>query len=1309
MTGAASPESSGNTPVIGVKIHIDAETLAIAASVQPPKYGLADLISKLPGELSAITQWIPDINLGDIGLAFDPAGRAVAVYATAGIASADPSADVFIANVPVGTSTALVVGVSLSSSVDLSGTPLFGSVLSGIAINALRLSYATKDIPPGKVVLPPPAPQTHPGYKAGPVLSFSLTDGKSSHDFTLTPAGMSGDRRAFPGQLTGGEPPPPGLPVQWFSVQKSIGPLTIGRIGIVTGQDEFGLALDASIVTTALSIDLTGFALTFKPSSDISLQGLHVALDGLGVGFKSGSLDIRGSLARGLVEVDHKQITQYSGAVQIQTGAYGISAVGAFADLNQAPSLFIFGLAQGQFGGPPAFFVTGIAAGFGYNRGLRLPAPDEVKDFPFVLAATQGASYLPDPSVQAALSRLTEGGWAPPQLGAYWVAAGVQFTSFKTINGFALLTVQFGQELVIAFLGVAALQLPQEGRAFAYAELTLDAVLAPSRGTFQVTALLTPNSFVLHQDCLLTGGFAFFLWFGSNPHAGDFVVTLGGYHPNFTKPDWYPDVPRLGFRWNVSREIQISGGAYFAVTPAAAMGGGRLSMSFASGDLRAWFIAQADFIMYWNPFYFDIRVAVSIGASYTLNLWLVRATLTVSLSADVELWGPPLAGVAHVNWSVISFTIAINGGGSPHWPGRVIDWPAFVENFLPKPDPQPAPADPAAITGPPASPVCRPRVLNGMAATITVSGQQVWVVSGQALQLGTETAVPATLVVVAGPTSNTTREFPGPAVGVYPMGSVSLRSQHELRVRSRDGATVDLSNWAWTPVTGGAPYALWGTVNTGQPSLASAVVSAVLGITGTPAPPVLTGPPRFPLSGLAYTELPDRRRLPIPVTPPVDGGTVPPGEDTRQIIAGTVAATLRERSAIVDVLNAAGVTSGLVPGDLTLLAQEVFYTFQDAPMAGPLGSTGPEHDRPAGRAMPEIQAPSPRRCDPVAAAGGYRPLASFRRCAAPARSHERASAFARLPRTWASSALLDGWAGPAERLFAARQLKCGPGARPQVTLGAGDTVLWQLPPGEDHLIVTGGVPLWIAAFDRQYQLIDTAILPAGTDLRHRLPDAASRVAITGLPGTWLASWPATPPGDEAIGAGPDPGLGWHASTALLQVAPQALLAHHGVIRPQSPHRIRQGHRGSRDVGVVTAADLIADNWVATSAGRSPGWVETHLPRLVRSVALQLRRDSCHPVHAPAAEAAIVEVNDKAARLSDQRSRDGRLELLLTVTESAAPQQTATVLTQPAPGWVLAGVLGFCAQLEGLDETDGTESPLGAAPAATGLRTQLGLL
>ena len=66
--------------------------------------------------------------------------------------------------------------------------------------------------------------------------------------------------------------------------------------------------------------------------------------------------------------------------------------------------------------------------------------------------------------------------------------------------------------------------------------MALKVRFAPDDGLLSVMAALTMNSFLFDTRCKLTGGFAFCIWFKpTNPkfedRAGDFVVTLGGYHP----------------------------------------------------------------------------------------------------------------------------------------------------------------------------------------------------------------------------------------------------------------------------------------------------------------------------------------------------------------------------------------------------------------------------------------------------------------------------------------------------------------------------------------------------------------------------------------------------------------------------------------------------------------------------------------------------------------------------------------------------------------------------------------------------------
>jgi hypothetical protein len=49
-------------------------------------------------------------------------------------------------------------------------------------------------------------------------------------------------------------------------------------------------------------------------------------------------------------------------------------------------------------GGPSFFYVTGLAAGFGYNRALSMPTIDQVASFPLVEEVTGDRSPAPLPT-----------------------------------------------------------------------------------------------------------------------------------------------------------------------------------------------------------------------------------------------------------------------------------------------------------------------------------------------------------------------------------------------------------------------------------------------------------------------------------------------------------------------------------------------------------------------------------------------------------------------------------------------------------------------------------------------------------------------------------------------------------------------------------------------------------------------------------------------------------------------------------------------------------------------------------------------
>ena len=347
---------------------------------------------------------------------------------------------------------------------------------------------------------------------------------------------------------------------------------------------------------------------------------------------------------------------------------------------------------QVPLGGIPPFFVNGIAAGFSYNRDLTLPDITEVQDFPLVKVSNFTSN---DPG--QALEQLNE--VVKPKIGQYWIAAGIKATSFELIDILALLFVKFGRTFEISVIGLATLSLPKGiGReyALAYAELAIKATFRPDEGIVSVEAQLTPNSFILDKNCRLTGGFAFYLWY-SGEYQGQFVISLGGYHVAFQKPDFYPAVPRIGFSWSVSSLVSIKGDTYFALTPIAVMAGGNLDASFNAGPIKAWFRAGANFIIAWKPFYFEADIYVVVGASFTVTVLGVKATITAQIGAGLIIWGPPIGGRVEVDWTVISFSIPF-GSSLNTSSSKPLDWSAFEQNFLPKPGDQ-APSDASGVNG----------------------------------------------------------------------------------------------------------------------------------------------------------------------------------------------------------------------------------------------------------------------------------------------------------------------------------------------------------------------------------------------------------------------------------------------------------------------------------------------------------------------------------------------------------------------------------------------------------------------------------
>lgn len=574
----------------------------------------------------------------------------------------------------------------------------------------------------------------------------------------------------------------------WYKVQRTFGPIHFERIGLSYKNKQLWFLLDASLTVAGLSIGMNGLGV----GSSLEHFDPQFTLHGLAIDYSQPGFEIGGAFLANTINYQGKDYPAYSGKAVIKTSTLMLEAIGSYMQLDEGPSLFIYAILDYPIGGPAFFFVRGLAAGFGFNRRLNPPNISQVDKFPLVMEAS-GESPKPD-SLATELTRLQA--YIPPSVGDYWLAAGIRFSTFELIDSFILLMVQFGNRLEVDVYGLSTMVLPAPDATdagvtpIAELQLALRAAWIPDSGLFSIEAQLTSNSFLLSRNCHLTGGFAFYTWYAGD-HAGDFVLSVGGYHPSFSKPDHYPSVPRLGFNWNIDSHLSLKGSAYYSLTPSMLMAGASLNATWVDGSLKAWFDASLNILFSWKPYHYSVDFHISIGASYTFHFFGTHH-ITAHLGADLNIWGPEFSGRAHISWTIISFTISF--GGHAKTTPDPLDWTRFKTAFLPDEDK-----------------VCTVAVKEGIihqADSSLGSGTDLGVVNPKTLRIITDSVIPASHGYASDTTANT---LPASSVtvGFAPMNQQNVMVNHRIIVkRNGDDAT---SEFVYDPITKNLPAALWGS------------------------------------------------------------------------------------------------------------------------------------------------------------------------------------------------------------------------------------------------------------------------------------------------------------------------------------------------------------------------------------------------------------------------------------------------------------------------------------------------------------------
>ena len=961
-------------------------------------------------------------------------------------------------------------------------------------------------------------------------------------------------------------------------LQKAFGPVALKDVGIGWKNDKKTLLfqLSGGLDLDALKLDLDKLTVGVPVTRPDKLADYTLSLDGFGLTFKSGAVSMSGGFLK-----DDNKIPNYNGAVAIQAAKWGITAMGSFGAVDGQPSLFIFGVLNAALGGPAVFFITGAAAGFGYNRRIVMPSIDQVKNFPFVKAAVNPELFSgkDTDSVLKSMSQVI-----PPELGQYWFAAGVKFTSFELLNSFALLMLQFGKKFEVDLLGLSTLQLPKayadpKLKPYVNAEMAIKATFEPEEGVLAVQAQLSDNSYVIDPACKVTGGFAYYSWFNGK-HKDDFVVTMGGYHKNFDKAAYphYPTVPRLAFNWKVSSSIYFGGEAYFALTPSCVMAGGKLALTYQEGDLQAWFKAVADFLIAWKPFHYDIAIGITVGVSYKVTIAFISKTIALELGVNVQLWGPKFGGQAEVSLWIISFTVNFGEGQSTE--SKTITWDDFYGYFLTGEDVKDqlksSNIEPAIGK---TRQIIAINTSDGLKEKYVSDGMEYWVVDPGLFNFNAMSVFPVSRISYVKDTSGyAPPNLDCTEFGVKPMGNIVLGKGAsnfivglaKLNDQGRP-AQFGFKDWVLVPDRQNVPEAMFGTVQDPKEKPAAKLIPDVTKGIGSAKAPThnITGPAEFAVSNINYSLL-------APKNYGLNAGAIlnktelaSDGSLDRIHQTLNAEAVVKKRKGIFDALtDLNSLAANNKP--LEVMASAPENIFQGSPML----------------------AKEDMRIEPIAIKDRILTGAQnrFRRNSVLTPGHQLKATIIRHDVDKSSSGGIVLRAGlyntsASKKLYAKRDAFNTFGLLP------GALQVWQLDNklGEE-LRHGGSYPIRLVLFDENLVVLaDKVLTSAGTHTEF-IPAKATQMCLYATDGVKESSL-----------------AGWHERSALSLVNTKYLMAKGCLVRPKNSLRIGR-KQYTYDTGLVPARSLVLRN-IEPEGSEVTGWIETRFPGHVKQVFVLSKNDN----------------------------------------------------------------------------------------------------
>ncbi|KAL5083902.1 hypothetical protein Trisim1_000811 [Trichoderma cf. simile WF8] len=500
--------------------------------------------------------------------------------------------------------------------------------------------------------------------------------GSSTAPGPKPPVGGGGNAVASPVQAESGS--------TFGAHKKSASGLSITGVGLKVKDSHIYILIDGSIRLGPIEVAAEGLGIGIplgkiaKPK-DLVPDDFKLMLSGLGIMYNQPPILIAGGFKLDI----QPNYESYLGGLLITIPPYSVTAVGAYrATKNpEFKSVFIYGRLDGPLFTLEFAEISGVAVSFGYNYSLRSPSTHDVESFPLLSRQPAGPGARDPLDMMIGSDKSSFSSWLQAEKETFYFSVGLKADALQVLTIEAALIFGLGSGgLKASLVGRATAQMPPAATkspdTFLYAELGLVATLDVGGGSFVVEASLSGNSFVLAPACRIQGGFALAYWFGSSAYAGDWVFTVGGYHPAFQAPKHWPTPPRVGIAWEVSDVLRVGGEGFFAITPRAVMGGAHIFATFNAGLIYADFAAWVSFLLNYKPLFFVAEIGFSITVGARINLGIIHIDINGSVYANLCLRGPPFGGYVDVDFKLVHFKIYF---GEPNPKPEALSFDKFID------------------------------------------------------------------------------------------------------------------------------------------------------------------------------------------------------------------------------------------------------------------------------------------------------------------------------------------------------------------------------------------------------------------------------------------------------------------------------------------------------------------------------------------------------------------------------------------------------------------------------------------------------